>query len=210
MISVVIATYGSQEWADLALERAYPSAVDQTDEVIVHHDEQGSVASARNAGAAKATGDWLVFLDADDELAPGYIKAMELTQTRLIYQDEWDRPKLLAPIAQKVIRGHKRIPHFYREENLLLSNWLVVGTGVQRSLFERAEGFGDYEHGFEDWALWFKCTKLGAEVVKVPEAIYRVHFNPGSMMHQLWRNPTLQSEMHYRVKAELDAWKEKT
>ncbi len=197
MITVVIATYGEKAWAELAMSRAYPSAVVQAEEILVGHDEDGDIASCRNETASHATGDWLVFLDADDELAPGYIDAME----RAIQPN-----CLLAPIVQKVVRGRKRKPSYYRQVDLLKGNWLVIGTALERSLFEKIGGFVEYEHGFEDWALWFKCTKMGAEVVKVPDAIYRAYANPGSKHHQLWQNRALQAEMHYRVKEELDAW----
>lgn len=91
MISVIIGTYGSSKWYDLAWSRAHPS-VDLTDEpvplvsrntgeyywpsteIIVVHQE--TLAIARNEGAARAANPWLCFLDADDELTPGYLAAM--------------------------------------------------------------------------------------------------------------------------------------
>ena len=76
-ISVVIATYGTNEWSRLAYDRALPSAETQdADEVRVAHDQDGTCATSRNRGASDASGDWLLFLDADDEFAPGYVGAM--------------------------------------------------------------------------------------------------------------------------------------
>ena len=40
---------------------------------IIHQTNQG-VSMARNAGLKKATGEWIYFLDSDDELVSGAVK----------------------------------------------------------------------------------------------------------------------------------------
>src|SRR3990172_10108928 len=83
-VSICIATFGDSRWRDLPYSRAYPSALDQgAHEIIMEHQPEGTVASSRNAAAEKAKGDWLCFLDADDELAQGYLSAM-----RRVYERE--------------------------------------------------------------------------------------------------------------------------
>lgn len=75
--SILIGTYGDSRWEQLALERAYPSAQEQgAREVLVAHEPSGTIASVRNNLAARAEGTLLCHLDADDELAPGYLAAM--------------------------------------------------------------------------------------------------------------------------------------
>lgn len=197
MISICIATYGSDEWEKMALERALPSVSHLPNEILVGHDPDASIAQVRNELAAKATGDWLCFLDADDELAPNYIPAME----------RYLRPmRLLTPIVQQIIGGREKRPAFYPEVDLRMGNWLIVGTVVERSLFTKVGGFGDYPHGFEDWSLWFKCVTAGATVVKVKQAVYRQHVNPHSKHRLGWRNRRWQVETHMRVQKELEAW----
>ena len=39
----------------------------------VIHRENGGLAAARNTGLKAATGDWLLFLDSDDAMAPGLL-----------------------------------------------------------------------------------------------------------------------------------------
>jgi glycosyltransferase involved in cell wall biosynthesis len=195
-VSIVIATYGDEAWRDLAMSRAYPSCIDQgAHEIVVGHDNNSTISYVRNALAAKTSGDWLCFLDADDELAPGYVDAMAQVGGVDV---------LLTPSVQKVRKGRVAgSPTFYPEVPLNVANWLVVGTLVRRELFMRVSGFGDYPHGFEDWSLWAKCWKAGARPVRVPKAVYIQHVNPQSKHRVGWRDRKWQVATHQRVQAEL-------
>ena len=200
--SVLIATYGEDEWRDLAWSRAYPSAHAQAEDVACFHDPEGTIASVRNEMAQTARGDWLLFLDADDELAPGYLDAMTRAVERV-----GDGAYLLTPAVQQIKKGRPGKPFFFDTgRSLTEDNWLVVGTLVQRDLFLEVGGFNDLPHGFEDWSLWAKCWKAGAEIVKVPEAVYIAHVNPQSKHRQGWRDSKWQVATHMRVVAELEAW----
>jgi glycosyltransferase involved in cell wall biosynthesis len=199
-ISVVIATYGDREWQALAQTRAAPSVSAQTSDVIVHHEDDGTIATSRNAAAANAPGDWLLFVDADDEIAPGYLDALRAAYTG-------DDRALLTPRVQTLRKGRPGAPVFFdRGISLRQDNWLILGTLVHRDLFHEVGGFGEYPHGFEDFSLWSKCFRAGATVVKVPEAVYVYHWNAQSKHKVGWRDKKWQVETHHRVVAELDAW----
>lgn len=199
MISIVITTYGEEAWRELAWSRAYPSTVEQgAEEVLVHHSTQPTIGPARNEAAMKAKGEWLIFLDADDELQPGYVAAMRsaaaLNQGQVLLQPAVLYLRKGRPVGRPMI-----IP----DRNLRKDNYLVIGTMLRREQFVEVGGFNDYNHGFEDWSLWAKCWKAGARVVPVPEAVYRAHHNPQSKHRMLWRDRRSQVEMHTRVAQEL-------
>ena len=59
--------------------RRYPSSV------VVVRKENGGPASARNAGLAHATGDWVGFIDADDMVAPDYFETVRNFLTASCY-----------------------------------------------------------------------------------------------------------------------------
>jgi len=200
MISIIITTYGDRVWEDLAWSRAYPSTIGQgAHEVIVNHIPDSTIGSARNITAKLAKGKWLIFLDADDELAPGYVEAMERSQ------EGRDADAVVEPRVSFVLpRGSRTKPEFHQRRGTLEhTNYIVVGAMVGRELFERVGGFGDYPHGFEDWALWAKCWKAGAAFRQAPEAVYIVHINRQSKRRQLWRNRREQQAEHNRIQAEL-------
>jgi GT2 family glycosyltransferase len=83
---------------------------------------------------------------------------------------------------------------------------LVIGTLVHRDLFWEVGGFPEYPHGFEDFALWSKCVRAGAEIVRVPDAVYRYWVNPQSAHRVGWRDKKTQAANHHRVISELDEW----
>ena len=197
-ISVVIATYGGDEWCVMAEERALMSVAD-TDDLVMHHETHGTRASSLNNAAQATDGDWLLFLDADDEFAPGYVGAM-----RRALEHTGDGPVLLTPAVQSIRKGRPGKPFFFPECSLQTGNWLVIGTMISRDLFMQIGGFRDHPHGLEDWNLWARAVRAGARIVKVPDAVYRAHWNPRSKHHQLARNR--REYMVAYETARQDAW----
>lgn len=177
--------------------------------MLLHHDPKGNVGSFRNDNAARANGDWLCFLDADDELAPNYVRGMAWALKRALRgpkKPDLNRPLLLTPLVSKVIKGKRRTPMFYPPVNLLLGNYLVIGTMIEKRWFDQVGGFENFPHGFEDWSLWYKCARLGAQVIQVRHSVYYEHVNPDSLHRAGWRDHRNQIKIHLRVQKELEAW----
>lgn len=201
-ISVIIATYGEQAWRELAINRAMPS-VDEANQFCIPHRPDGTRASSLNQGAADAKGEWLLFLDADDELAPGYVGAMRRAVER--HRGDGTRRVLLTPATIWVRQGARPKPAFQKEIPLEKGNWLVIGTLIQRDLFMEIGGFHEHPHGLEDWNLWARAVRAGAEIIKVPDAVYIAHVNPHSKHHQLFRRNRKGYWAAYEA-ARVDAW----
>ena len=192
--SIIVASYGALTYEHLALTRAVPSTEGQgAREVLVRHDRRGNIASVRNQLASEAKGDWLCFVDADDELAPGYLEAMAVMAPRRGVK------VLLTPRVSYVSRRGRAAPRFHPEIDLRVANWIVIGTLVPRSLFEKVGGFADRpEFGaFEDWELWIRCWKTGATIVRAPQAVYVAHVERNSRHRSA--NPRVQREWHYAI-----------
>ena len=172
-VGVVVATYGDlEEWRSLA-HRALRSVYAQTLPVeTAIHLHGRSLAHARNTGALHVLTDWLIFLDADDELDPGYVEAM-LEGTGDIRQ----------PMTIGVVDGvEDDFPVFIPPNpgGFMVGNHLVIGCMVRRDLFETAGGFDPGLPVLEDWDFWIRCQLAGGSVGQAPKAIYRVHVRPDS------------------------------
>lgn len=192
-VGVAIGTFGSDEWHQRGVD-AYNrhSHLAKGAAAGVSHVHSDSLADARNSAAKllmQRGVDWLIFLDADDGLADGYIEAMlagsgDLRQpsTLGVYED-WttdEEPVLIQP-----------------KPDLLKGNHLVVGTMVRAELFLRVGGFRELPV-LEDWDLWIRCWLEGAEIGACPEAVYLVGVRVES------RNTVSPSE-HGRIYMQIQA-----
>lgn len=173
-VTVLVATFGDEVWAELARARAIPSVDGQAPVMHVHGD---TLHEARNKALHQAESEWVCYLDADDELESGFIEAMA--------QGKAD---LRAPAVRYVRKGREAAPivprvagHDHQCVGACLSegNWLVVGSVVRRELVERVGGWRDFEWS-EDWDLWLRCHLAGATIEALPTAIYRAHVRPAS------------------------------
>jgi glycosyltransferase involved in cell wall biosynthesis len=199
-ISCIVATFGVSSWEHLAKQRAIPSTEDQgLLEVISIHLPEGTLAQARNLGALHAHGDWLLFLDADDELRPGFILAMN----EALEQLEPGQRALLTPAVAYLHGRTVPRPKIWPRMDIRDGNWMIIGTLVQRDLFHEVGGFREYGWS-EDWALWGACMKAGAIAVEVPDAVYVAHITAKSRN----RNKPRQMILYWHARIGHDLWPE--
>lgn len=169
--TICIASHGKKYWKDMAERRALPSALAQDVPVLIRHEQSATRAEVRNALAEEATSDYVVFLDADDELAPGYISSMQEALART------SATPLLVPRVSYVRRGVREAPRFLDEPPLDAGNWIVVGAGVSRDLFWKVGGWRVFmETGklneYDDWDLWIRCQLAGSQPLRVKGSVY--------------------------------------
>lgn len=197
--SVVIATYGDLDvWGPLSM-RALRSVAQQTREPKSISRVHGrTLAEARNQGAREATGEWLILCDADDELDPGYIEAMETVVLELGSRRALLKPSTLGVYPDGSTDDH---PVMIEARPLLESNHMVIGTAMRRAEFTAVGGFADMPI-LEDWHLFIRLQLAGAEVAEVPEAIYRVGVWPNS---RNTTDPGLHGQYYTRIRDEF-AW----
>lgn len=169
--SIVVSTFGTDYWKILAAKRALPSARSFGLPVYYNHGE--SLCKARNKGLYEVKTEFIVYCDADDELAPGFFDEMDKVDGDL-------RPPSVEHVYEKVtfmprVVGQNGVHnHVCVGECLLDGNWMVVGTVARTELLKEVGGWKEWET-FEDWELWLRCWLAGATITPVPKAIYRAY-----------------------------------
>lgn len=128
-----------QEFSDFEIVVVDDHSTDGTVEVIgrhadvrirlVCHDSNRGVCPARNTGVLNASGEWIVFLDSDDELLPGAL--------RMLYECACDLPIEVGRIASRCRRdGDQLSPDPWPDHELMDYEAYIRWTeGVRKSDF---------------------------------------------------------------------------
>ncbi len=156
--------------------------------IILHQTHKGAGA-ARNLGAKSATGDILVFVDADMEFSLDFLENLVApiisgqtkgTFSKDEYVKNWHNPWARAWNYCIGLRSSRAIPENYPPT-------APVFRGILKSEFDRVAGYDENRGYDDDWTL---SEKLGYQASVAPRAIY-FHYNPDSWVeiyHQArWR-----------------------
>lgn len=174
-VTIGVATFGGDEWVTLARERAVPSAMAQGVRVI--HRHAGTLAQARNLVLQDAQTEFVVHLDADDELAPGYIETLAAgTADVRAPSVRYIRGPVRRPPVMPRVAGHR---HACSADCLPAGNWLVVGSMMRAQQAIDVGGWREFEWS-EDWDLFLRLYLAGASFEAIPSAVYVAHVRPDS------------------------------
>jgi GT2 family glycosyltransferase/glycosyltransferase involved in cell wall biosynthesis/ubiquinone/menaquinone biosynthesis C-methylase UbiE len=145
---------------------------------VVFRRENGNISAATNTAAELATGEFLLFLDNDDELTPDALGEIALyiaqhPETDVIYTDD-----------DKIDTTEKRFAPQFKPDwspHLLLSYmYMSHAFGVRRSLFQQVGGLRLGYEGSQDYDLALRTTELAQHIGHIPLVLYHWRATPGS------------------------------
>lgn len=143
----------------------------------VFKEANEGVAQARNTGAAAANGKYLVFLDADDMMEPGWLKAT-LTVMRRNDRIGIAYTPLKSVLAQGGAKTWRWPPRrSMPQAQLTGANTVPTCCMVRKEAFMRAGGYRSRYEPTEDGELWTRIVELGYDIecaTEKPLFLYRV------------------------------------
>lgn len=141
------------------------------------------VAAARNAGLKATSAPWLVFLDADDWLAPTYFEVM-LRALEAVPGAEaaYCQDQRVAPNGSRL--PPRWVPQVAETPLAVFSRQCAVAIHavvVARSAAAAIDGFDETLATCEDWDFWQRIARRGVHFVPVAECLAFYRIQPGSL-----------------------------
>lgn len=160
---IIVVNDGSTDQTKLSI------APYQQEIILIEQDNRGA-AAARNAGAKKAAGTYLLFVDADMVLQPDMIKKMLIVlkqhpEAAFAYSDYRFGPKNFQLFDFHLARLKKM-------------NYIHTSSLIRRTAFP---GFDETLKRFQDWDLWLTMAAKGDYGIWWPENLFRVYEQRGGM-----------------------------
>ncbi|EOT42440.1 glycosyltransferase [Enterococcus columbae] len=138
---------------------------------VVFREENGHISEATNSALGIATGEYIGFMDNDDELAPHalyeVVKALNLDQSiDFIYTDE-----------DKITTRGKRFDPFFKPEwnqTLLMGhNYITHFVVVKRELvLNQVGGLRKEYNGSQDYDFVLRATQAAHKIHHIPKILY--------------------------------------
>jgi glycosyltransferase involved in cell wall biosynthesis len=135
-------------------------------------------ATALNVGIGASTGEAIVLLDGDDEVAPGYLAAFRRALTRHPFVAATRDQQALNPPWMWGSRPQRQLNELGYEPQL---PWPVAGTGtlgLRREVIAAVGGFDEALGYAEDTDLCWRIAQQGIALVLVPEAVLHYRLRP--------------------------------
>lgn len=157
---------------------------------IIHHERNRGLSAARNTGTKAATGDFVCYVDSDDEMMPDCVE--KLVRAAL----EYPEAEMVIGNAQFFLNGHKEqvslddgMPSVIRSNQEALSLYYQqrITNGawnklVRRAFIERHNLY--FKEGIivEDILWMFYVMKYVSTIPLVKDITYHYYKRPGSIM----------------------------
>jgi glycogen synthase len=181
-IEVVLVNDGSLREEDAVLEEL----ADRYGARLVTQPNAG-LGAARNFGISQASGRYVMPIDADDRLAPGFVERCVTVLEEdpdAAYATTWSA--YIKPGGEPYGAGIGWAP--YGNWSSLVRRNNVAGTCtavIRRRFFDQGFGYSDELTSYEDWFLYRELHEAGHYGIVMPDRLFEYRVRPESMLRKI-------------------------
>lgn len=175
-ISACLAAIHRQRYEDVELIAVNDGSTDATERLLrqdpkvkLLNQRNRGAAAARNAGAAAAQGELIIFCDADVTMRPKMLPLMVAALDA--------HPDAAYAYSSFKFGWKKFTCGAFNAERLRQMPYIHTTSLLRRNLFT---GFDETLSRFQDWDLWLTLLKQGGRGIWVPQVLFTV--TPGGTM----------------------------
>jgi GT2 family glycosyltransferase/glycosyltransferase involved in cell wall biosynthesis len=211
-LSVIIPCYDDGDYlldAVTSVERNAPAAelivVDdgstqpRTREVLAALREAGhrvieqphsGLSAARNAGIAASAGEYLLPLDADNRLLPGFaaeaVALLDADPAAGVVYGDWLE---FGARSGDIVVPELDLPR------MLWSNYIDACAVIRRTVWSDCNGYDVAFTNWEDWDFWLGAAALGWRFVRIPRPTFEYRVRPDSLHQRFLRRTDYPSTL---------------
>ncbi len=181
----------------------YPEHVDRT-RVLYYTYRQG-VAAAHRIGAERAIGEFIMRVDADDELADDALRRLVDAADAQVADIVMGRFERMYPTKSKRVKIDPRFPDI-NAMPLVVDNYSLCNKIIRRSLLtdNQIEVFPEIDC-WDDLTVSARALALSSKSVAIDHVVYRYYINPESKSVSKSNNET-QLRQHLLAALRLEQW----
>ncbi|EIM26171.1 glycosyltransferase [Microvirga lotononidis] len=140
-------------------------------------DKNSGISGATNAALQRATGDYVVFLDHDDELTQDCLYELALCINR-------EEPDYIYSDEDKIDEEGRFTQPFFKPswspDTLMSTMYTCHVSCVRRSLLQEVGLLRTEFNGSQDWDLVLRVTERTKRIAHIPKVLYHWRIIPGS------------------------------
>lgn len=189
-VEIIIVDDGSTDPATRRLLRDY-----RRPNTVVHRIAHGGPSRARNAAIARAQGAYILPLDADDKIAPAYLKKA----VAIMERDEGVGIVYCRAAFFGQRRGEWILPD-YSLDHMLFDNVIFSTALFRKKAWKRAGGYNpNLTEGMEDYDFWLSLIEQGnCRVRKLNQVLFYYRVRDDSRTALMLKNGK-EAEMFTRI-----------